>query len=82
MLFRSLEMEALKGENHMTRDEADKYRCEECGAEFESQVEWEQHNRKIHSRYTCEHCQENFDAVDEFESHNFKMHPDIQKIQR
>ena len=66
----------------MTQDQDYEYRCEECGATFKDEVEWEQHNRKIHSRYTCEHCRENFDAVDEFESHNFKMHPDLQKIQR
>lgn len=66
----------------MTQNQADNYRCEECGAEFESQVEWERHNRKIHSRYTCENCQEHFDAVDEFEAHNFKMHPELQKIRR
>jgi len=57
-----------------------KYRCEECGATFESQVEWEQHNRKVHSRYTCEYCREHFDAKDEFEAHNFKMHPEQQKM--
>ena len=57
-----------------------KYRCEECGATFESQVEWELHNRKVHSRYTCEYCREHFDAKDEFEAHNFKMHPEQQKM--
>ena len=55
------------------------YKCEECGATFESQVEWERHNRKVHSRYTCEHCHEQFEAEDEFEAHNFKMHPEQQK---
>jgi hypothetical protein len=45
-------------------------------------VEWEQHNRKIHSRYTCENCREHFDAAEEFEAHNFKMHPELQKIRR
>ncbi|HJQ15153.1 MAG TPA: C2H2-type zinc finger protein [Anaerolineales bacterium] len=66
----------------MTQDQDNEYRCEECGATFESQVEWEQHNRKIHSRYTCENCREHFDAPEEFEAHNFKMHPELQKIQR
>lgn len=66
----------------MTQHEETEYRCEECGKTFKDAVEWEQHNRKIHSRYTCENCQDRFDKVDEFEAHNFKMHPDLQKIQR
>jgi hypothetical protein len=66
----------------MTQNQTDKYRCEECGATFDSQVEWEQHNRKVYSRYTRENCQELFQAEDEFEAHNFKMHPELQKFQR
>lgn len=66
----------------MTRNQDDKYRCEECGATFGSQLEWEQHNRKVHSRYTCENCQEHFDREDEFEAHNFKTHPELQKYPR
>jgi transposase-like protein len=66
----------------MTQEQDNEYRCEECGATFESQVEWEQHNRKIHSRYTCENCREHFGAEEEFVAHNFKMHPELQKIQR
>lgn len=54
------------------------YKCEECGATFESQVEWERHNRRVHSRYTCEYCREQFDVEEEFEAHNFKMHPELQ----
>ena len=66
----------------MTQDPVEKYRCEECGETFESQVAWEQHNRKVHSRYTCENCQEDFGAEEEFAAHNFKVHPELQKIQR
>lgn len=66
----------------MTQDPVEKYRCEECGETFESQVAWEQHNRKVHSRYTCENCQEHFGAEEEFAAHNFKVHPELQKIQR
>lgn len=66
----------------MTQDPVEKYRCEECGEAFESQVAWEQHNRKVHSRYTCENCQEHFGAEEEFAAHNFKVHPELQKIQR
>ena len=76
------ELKALKGEKHMTQDPDHTYRCEECGATFEDQVEWEQHNRQVHSRYTCENCREVLDAEEEFEAHNFKMHPELQKIQR
>jgi transposase-like protein len=82
VLCRMSNCEALKGENRMTQDPDNTYTCEECGATFESQVEWERHNRKVHSRYTCENCQEHFDAEAEFEAHNFKMHPELQKIQR
>ena len=66
----------------MTQDPVENYRCEECGETFESQVAWEQHNRKVHFRYTCENCQEHFGAEEEFAAHNFKMHPELQKIQR
>lgn len=66
----------------MTQDPERRYRCEECGASFQNQVEWEQHNRKIHSRYTCGNCQEHFEAEEELAAHNFKMHPELQKIRR
>jgi transposase-like protein len=66
----------------MTQNQDNRYRCEECGAVFEDHVEWEQHNRKVHSRYTCENCQEQFNAKAEFEAHNFKMHPELQKLPR
>jgi transposase-like protein len=52
-----------------------KYRCEECGEIFDSELEWEQHNRNVHSRYTCPNCFETFNAEDEFETHNLKIHP-------
>ena len=66
----------------MTQDQDNQYKCEECGAIFDSQVEWEQHNRKVHSRYTCENCRETFNEEKEFEAHNFKMHPELQKLSR
>jgi transposase-like protein len=66
----------------MTQDPVSEYRCEECGATFDSEVEWERHNRKVHSRYTCQNCREVFNAQEQFEAHNFKMHPEQQKIQR
>jgi transposase-like protein len=71
--------ESLKGEEQM--DETN-YRCEECGEIFESQLEWEQHNRKIHSRYTCQNCPETFNAEDEFDTHNLEKHPELQNNSR
>ncbi len=56
------------------------YTCEECGATFDNGVEWEQHNRTVHSRYTCETCHETLSSAEEFESHNFKIHPELQKL--
>ena len=52
------------------------YRCDECGETFDSDVEWELHNRKIHSRYTCQNCREAFDAEDEFAAHTIEKHPE------
>ncbi len=56
--------------------------CELCGETFDQEVDWERHNRKVHSRYTCETCHDTFGAEEEFQSHNFKMHPELQKIRR
>lgn len=56
--------------------------CEICGETFDQEVDWERHNRKVHSRYTCETCHDTFGAEEEFQSHNFKMHPELQKIRR
>ena len=66
----------------MTQDPEREFRCEECGATFDDGVEWEIHNRKVHSRFTCETCHHTFSAQEEFASHNFKQHPELQKIQR
>jgi transposase-like protein len=71
--------ESLKGEDLM--DET-KYRCEECGEVFSSELEWEQHNRKVHSRYICLNCHETFNEEKEFESHNLKVHPEPQNNSR
>ena len=38
----------------MTQDPDLQYKCEECGETFDTEVELEQHNRKVHSRYTCD----------------------------
>lgn len=59
-----------------------KYRCEECGEIFDSELEREQHNRKVHSRYTCQNCLETFNEEKEFEAHNVRMHPEPQRTER
>jgi len=55
------------------------YKCEECGATFNTEAEREQHNRTVHSRYTCEACGQTFSSETELEAHNRKMHPEMQK---
>jgi DNA-directed RNA polymerase subunit RPC12/RpoP len=52
------------------------YKCEECGATFNSEAEREQHNRRVHSRYTCEACGQTFGSEAELESHNRMVHPE------
>jgi transposase-like protein len=55
------------------------YKCEECGATFNSQAELEKHNRTMHSRFTCEACGQMFNSEAELEAHNRQMHPEMQK---
>jgi DNA-directed RNA polymerase subunit RPC12/RpoP len=55
------------------------YKCEECGAMFNSEADKEQHNRTVHSRYTCEACGEMFNSESELESHNRVAHPEHQQ---
>lgn len=62
--------------------EEPKYRCEECGEVFEKELDWEQHNRKVHSRYTCPNCRETFSAEKEFEDHHSRTHQEGQIIPR
>jgi transposase-like protein len=59
-----------------------KYKCEECGEAFDSELEWEHHNRKVHSRYTCPNCLEAFNTEDELETHHLKIHPELQNNSR
>ena len=66
----------------MNQDRVNQYRCEECGATFDNGVEWERHNRQVHSRYTCVTCRDTFSAEEEFAAHNFKLHPELNKIPR
>ena len=62
--------------------EETKYKCEECGEVFDNELEWEQHNRKVHSRYTCPNCLKTFDAEDDLETHHLKIHPELQNDSR
>ena len=57
----------------------DQYRCEECGATFDSQTALEQHNRTMHSRFTCEACGQTFSSESELEAHNREVHPASQE---
>jgi len=58
------------------------YKCEECGATFNSKEERESHNRMAHSRYTCEDCGQTFNSEAELESHNRMTHPERQRPMR
>ncbi|HET6822249.1 MAG TPA: C2H2-type zinc finger protein [Anaerolineales bacterium] len=60
----------------------DQYRCDECGATFNSEVALEQHNRTTHSRFTCEACGQTFSSERELEEHNTQMHPEMNKTPR
>jgi DNA-directed RNA polymerase subunit RPC12/RpoP len=54
------------------------YKCEACGATFDTKAELEQHNRMTHSQYTCEACGQTFNSEAELEAHNRQMHPEMQ----
>lgn len=53
------------------------YKCETCGATFDSQEELDQHNSTMHSQYRCAHCGQVFNSEAEREEHNRAMHPEI-----
>jgi DNA-directed RNA polymerase subunit RPC12/RpoP len=52
------------------------YKCETCGATFNSEAELEKHNRTMHSQYKCEVCGATFSSESELEAHNRSMHPE------
>lgn len=52
------------------------YKCEACGATFNTEAELEQHNRTTHSQYKCEVCGEIFTSESELDAHNRSMHPE------
>jgi DNA-directed RNA polymerase subunit RPC12/RpoP len=57
------------------------YKCEACGATFNTEAELENHNRTIHSQYKCEVCGATFNSESELESHNRSMYPERTKTQ-
>ena len=52
------------------------YKCEACGATFNSEAELETHNRTMHSQYKCEACGQVFNSESELEAHNRTAHPE------
>lgn len=54
------------------------YKCEACGASFNSEAELEQHNRAMHSQYKCEACGQTFNLQSELEAHTRTAHPEQQ----
>jgi DNA-directed RNA polymerase subunit RPC12/RpoP len=52
------------------------YKCQACGAAFNSEAELEQHNRTAHSQYKCEACGATFTSESELQDHNRSMHPE------
>lgn len=58
------------------------YKCQECGATFNSQAALEEHNRSMHSRYTCEVCGQVFHSENELEVHNRVAHPEEERAPR
>lgn len=58
------------------------YKCEECGATFNSEAALEEHNRSMHSRYKCEACGQVFSSESELEAHNRVAHPEQERTPR
>lgn len=58
------------------------YKCEACGASFNSEAELETHNRTMHSQYKCEACGQMFNSQSELEAHNRTAHPERQGTPR
>lgn len=55
------------------------FKCDGCGATFNSEAELEQHKRTMHSQYKCEVCGETLNSERELESHNRQMHPEMER---
>jgi len=53
-----------------------KYRCKECGAEFDNEAALDQHNHTVHSPYKCDVCGHTFQSESELKTHTRIAHPE------
>ena len=58
------------------------YKCEACGATFNTEAELKTHNRTMHSQYKCEACGQMFNSESELEAHNRTTHRERQGTPR
>lgn len=52
------------------------YRCQACGAKFDSEADLEVHKRTRHIQYTCEVCGRRFKSASELQTHDRISHPE------
>lgn len=52
------------------------YRCNVCGATFDNEREFDQHNRTSHSQHVCEECGRRFKSESELKTHYWVAHPE------
>lgn len=52
------------------------YKCEACGATFNTEAELEEHKRTMHAQYKCDICGRTFGSESELETHNSVAHPE------
>ena len=55
------------------------FKCEECGAVFNTPEDLEKHNRTVHSQFRCDICGETFSSESELEAHIGVSHPQMQR---
>ncbi len=58
------------------------YKCQACGATFNSREDLRTHNRAEHSQYECEECQQMFNSQTELDTHVQEMHLEQEQIPR
>lgn len=52
------------------------YRCEDCGATFNTEAELQEHKRRMHSQYQCDVCGQTFTSESQLQAHNSVAHPE------
>jgi DNA-directed RNA polymerase subunit RPC12/RpoP len=52
------------------------YKCETCGATFDSEAALEKHKHQMHLQIGCEICGETFSSESELEIHSRIAHPE------